>query len=252
MTMACAQPTADIDSTVRRVVGSTRRRSASSIASVTPIFPFLRQREQAASVQDPVTVTTGLLFERVLSKVIRPALSADTSEEFAEIVTEQFGMFLETMQAVRVLAQGASPRANGGSAADYDEMLITAARRVSGEQGADEARFIAETFTRTMRLLAKCSEAESTDVEAEGKALAQLQVHCGMHFVGTLAIFEASSGFHATAPAIAMAFEYARGSALRAYGNARTLVMLRVPPPEPQPELMPFDSEDAYLAGINA
>jgi hypothetical protein len=197
------------------------------------------------------TSPAAILARALETEVAIPLLGARTEDDFVNRLVDCIGKFTETRSAYRVLARQGAVRFV--TADEAIERIRRRAERVGGEQMADEFEFAASTFHRAINL-AKGIERGSLRGEQRQRDLELIQAFsvCYDVFQCSQYVLYAASERDRTddiQPAVSLALEWLRGSALNAYGAARERVALRKPPEEIL-EPLPFDEEDAWLAGI--
>ncbi len=105
----------------------------------------------------------------------------------------------------------------------------------------DEVDFVLATFERALGLASRlpplAPDAPPETVTRDRELTAELETH--------------TAAFRASLLELEPAVEALRAAALAAYGAVRTAQELRKPPVTEEPsELLPFDEEDLFLAGI--
>lgn len=212
----------------------------------------LLEDEEALFIRVRPSETAVEILGRALEQEIAiPLLAASTREEFVDRLVDCMGPFTETRAAFRVLQrQGA---VEFMSVDDAIARIRCRVEKIGGESMADEYDFAASTFHRAISL-ARDIERGSLGEEQRQRDLELIQafgVYRDIFQCSQYVLYAASERDRTddVQVAVTTAVELIRGAALNAYGAARGRIELRKPP-EKILEPLPFDDEDAWLAGI--
>lgn len=195
----------------------------------------------------------GMLAAQLCERVIEPMLVAETRDDCFTMIRKNWGLYADTLGALRVLVgtYGIDAAMPGLQQSDLEDDMRRAARHLAGEVAEDEVVFDSATYQRALRLVPKIPNRPASNIHRDRELAQEFNFHAALYELGMAAVMAAASGaVRATPAGIAMAFELTRGSSLRTYAAVREAIGLRVSPEEPADEgLAPFDEEDAFLAG---
>lgn len=222
--------------------------------------PALIEPQEPSTIPESTQAVVKMLLSSVVASVVRPALRAQTRDEFLSVVRAHWHEFFETTTALHVVVARAGSEERAAFVADSVAQrgiasLVRAARDLSGEAAAGEARFCAETYLRALRIIPALEGATLPPATAkEDRAHAfRFASAAAMHLFGILAIHEAGRGADAEPSGIRGAFELLRAGALDSYVAVRSAMALRHPEPIDDESEEPFDTEplDHALASID-
>lgn len=192
------------------------------------------------------------LSESLVLEIIDPFLNAASRDACGEIISEKIADFVETLDAVRVVLSKSKhvPDERGAVA----QKLVTTARSLYGEAGAEEAMFATETFASAVRITGLLEKgAPPAGTEARDRELVQsFHFHAAIYGFAFLAIQRARVVRPASECAKVFAIELLRHGAMECYAIAREAFDLRSADPTANAcEWLPMDDEDFALAMVD-
>lgn len=245
--MAATASTAPITDTFDALVGEALNRSTVVFFAPAPVRLALKKaRALRAGLEESLTLVAGLATELPAA-----CLRAQTRDEYLASLAGGLSSYCQAVAAFAFLRgyaqEGAAQEGEGSLRAD----LIEESTRVAGEDAGDEAAFAWETYERALRLCSALGSQEATDPRRDSQLSREFTGY-GILFAfahATILMLRHADSGQPSAAAIATTFEVLRTGALRAYAAVSEATRLLRPVMSVSDQPLPFDAEDAWLAG---